>query len=67
MAVLLEELGIDLEEQNMQAPGQDVGQLPGGMAGQKLLSALANKEPSRVTFEEFLKFNSQVAQQTCKL
>lgn len=57
VAVLLEELGIDVGQEQ----GQDVGQLPGKGAGHKLLGALANKEPSRVSFEEFLQFNSQVS------
>ena len=69
VAVLLEELGIDVGEQQAQparqgqdqGPGQDLGQFPGEEAGQKLLGALANKEPSRVNFEEFLQFNSQVS------
>ena len=59
VAVLLEELGIDVGQE--QGQGQDVGQLPGKGAGHKLLGALANKEPSRVSFEEFLQFNSQVS------
>ena len=69
VAVLLEELGIDVGEQQAQPArqgqeprqGHHLGQLPGEEAGQKLLGALANKEPSRVNFEEFLQFNSQVS------
>ena len=60
VAVLLEELGIDADEHQRQASGPEMGQLPGGRAGQKLLGALANKEPNKVSFEEFLHFNSQV-------
>lgn len=66
VAILLEELGIDAGEQQAEAvgPGQGQGQGQGQLssegAGQGLLGALANKEPGRVTFEEFLQFNSQV-------
>ena len=69
VAVLLEELGVDVGKQQAGAArqgqglgqGQDLGQSPGHGAGQKLLGALANKDPSRVSFEEFLQFNSQVS------
>ena len=65
VAVLLEELGI-AGEQQAEAAGQGQGRVQGQVqglsevVGQKLLSSLANKEPSRVSFEEFLQFNSQV-------
>ena len=72
VAVLLEELGIDVGQQQVEAArlgqgqgqGQDLGHLPSKGAGQKLLGALANKEPSRVNFEEFLQYNSQVSTAT---
>ena len=72
VAILLEELGVDVGEQQAgaarqgQALGQDqdLGQLPCQGTGQKLLAVLANKEPSRVSFEEFLQFNSQVSTAT---
>lgn len=57
VAILLEELGIDVGQQGQ---GQDLGQVSVEGAGHKLLGALANKEPSRVNFEEFMQFNSQV-------
>lgn len=65
VGILLEELGVDAGQQQAEIGGQGqvqgLGLLSSEGAGQKLLAALANKEPSRVNFEEFLQFNSQVS------
>ena len=61
VGVLLEELGVDAAGGEGKGQGNGHLQLPEPGAGQQLLSALANKQHSGVTFAEFLQFNSQAS------